>query len=170
MASNGVKAEDGLTVKPEPTDYASPAMQEDDDYEDTGELQIPTETGAWLAKLPKWLWEAWSTLEEDEEVEIGKMRIYDKRDEDIASNKIKLQLHDIPQHKKVPKKYNINVTKSSYNNTVVFSEKDQPGHKAWRPNRIIKRDRDNAGADFKANRKKYTSSIPSTLYMHFPNP
>ncbi|GAB7356218.1 hypothetical protein MBLNU459_g6796t1 [Dothideomycetes sp. NU459] len=162
MAANGIKTEDGVVVKPDPASLASPALHhhDDDDYEDTGELQIPAQNGAWLAKLPKWLWEAWSTLEDDQEIEIGKMRIYDKRDDDIAKNKIRLQLHDIPQHAKVPKKYDINVAKATYNNTVVFSERDQPGHRAWRPNRVIKRDRDFSNHDYKVNKKKYTSSIP----------
>lgn len=52
---------------------------DDDDYEDTGELHIPedgTEATAWLARLPRWLWEAWNDIAEDEEIVLGKIRYY----------------------------------------------------------------------------------------------
>lgn len=82
MAEPRVKAEDGPQIKIDPADAASPMPMEEDDYEDTGELTIPTgaeEAGAWLAKLPKWLWEAWENIAEDEEIELGKVRVYNKK-------------------------------------------------------------------------------------------
>ena len=80
--TDGVKMEDALHIKPEPTDAATPSAMGDDDYEDTGELVIPAssdQSQAWLAKLPKWLWESWADIAEDEELELGKVRVYNER-------------------------------------------------------------------------------------------
>ena len=155
MAANGIKTEDGSSfIKPE---------NDVDDYEDTGECQMPQneqEQDAWLAKLPKWLWEAWENIADDEEIELGKIRLYTQPNPD-GSNKIKLRLHDIPQHQNVPKLYDMAITRPRYNNTVVFSERDQPGFKAWNPNRVRK---DNNRDQYRVNKNKpYTSSIPSML-------
>lgn len=82
-----VKREDEVQIKPDPANAATPSVMEEDEYEDTGELMIPSsaeEAGAWLAKLPKWLWEAWADIGEDEEIELGKVRVYNQKpgDED----------------------------------------------------------------------------------------
>ena len=56
MSSNGIKAEDGVNIKPE---------HEADEFEDTGECQMPRseeEQQAWLCRLPKWLWTAWADI------------------------------------------------------------------------------------------------------------
>lgn len=162
------------------TEGVSPIKRDPDMYEDEGkylddegELQIPKTSEAaqvWLAKLPKWLWEAWEKIADDEEVEIGKLRIYDKRDDDRARSKMKMVLHDLPggQHAKVPKKYDISLNKDIYNNTVIFSEKDQPGFKSWRPNRVFKKDeqRKQWNDNNRINKnKRYTSAIPKQVSL-----
>lgn len=158
MSANGIKTEDGsgsggAYIKPE---------HEADEYEDTGECQMPAnqhEQDAWLAKLPKWLWQAWNETNEDQEVELGKIRIYNQPNPD-GSMKFKLRLHDTKHHKDVPKLYDMNMTRSSYNNTVVFSERDQPGFKAWNPNRV--KNTNNRDSNYRVHKpnKPYTSSIP----------
>jgi transcription initiation factor TFIIF subunit beta len=142
-----IKTEDGAHVK---------AESEVDEYEDTGECQMPTsqeEQDAWLVKLPKWLWQAWASIDDDEQIELGRVRVYE-------GQKVKLRLHDIAPHRDVPKHYDLTMTREKYNNTVVFSERDQPGFKAWNPNRVR---RDNHNKDnYRVNKtKSYTSSIPS---------
>ncbi|KAI5249837.1 hypothetical protein E4T43_00414 [Aureobasidium subglaciale] len=157
MSSNGVKTEDGAYIKPE---HIKSEMDVDE-YEDTGECHMPAseeEQQAWLCKLPKWLWTAWADLGEDEEIELGKVRVYHKPKPD-GSQRIQMRLHDLPQHKNVPKLYDLSSSRDQYNNTIIFSERDQPGFKAWNPNRVrkdIRRD------NFKVNKsnKPYTSSIP----------
>jgi len=70
MSSNGIKTEDGAFIKPE---------HEADEYEDTGECHMPAnpeEQRAWLCRLPKWLWTAWEDMADDEEIELGKIRVY----------------------------------------------------------------------------------------------
>lgn len=74
--------EDAPQIKPDPANAATPSVMDEDEYEDTGELVIPdaaADSGAWLAKLPKWLWEAWANIADDEEIELGKVRVYDNQ-------------------------------------------------------------------------------------------
>jgi transcription initiation factor TFIIF subunit beta len=155
MSSNGIKTEDGVNIKPE---------HEADEFEDTGECQMPRseeEQQAWLCRLPKWLWTAWADIADDEEIEIGKVRVYHQPNAD-GSQKIQMKLHDLPKHHNVPKLYDLSSSRGQYNNTVVFSERDQPGFKAWNPNRVRK---DIRGMNYKVNKNKpYTSSIPSTIH------
>lgn len=167
MAPGDVKMEDDVKIKPDPATATGPSLMDEDDYEDTGELHIRGDrmsNQAWLAKIPKWLWEAWIDIAEDEEVELGKIRVYQTPPK--APQKLKVILNDIPGHAKVPKKYDITVNKDVYNNTVVFSEKDQPGYKggqAWNRDRRLPQQRDRSGAANDSNRvskRPYRSSIP----------
>lgn len=64
-----VKTESGSTG-------ASPAGLEDDIYEDAGDLDFTQANQAvYLTRVPKWLWEAWSKLDDDAEVKIGTIRV-----------------------------------------------------------------------------------------------
>jgi len=68
-------------IKPDPEALgASPGGTafEDDIYEDAGDLEFNTDHNyqkAFLARIPKELWEAWSTLDEDAEIQIGTVRV-----------------------------------------------------------------------------------------------
>ena len=65
-------------VKPEPGDAApSPYMDEDDLYEeDAGDLDFSqAQQQLWLSHIPRSLWETWSSLSDDEEIEIGTIRV-----------------------------------------------------------------------------------------------
>lgn len=66
-------------IKPDP-DTKSPSGPSfadiDDMYEDTGELNIPPDfegRNVWLTRVPKWLWDVLSKVEDDEELEIGRI-------------------------------------------------------------------------------------------------
>lgn len=72
-------------IKPDP-EGESPALapDEDDLYEDAGDLEFYDPNGpqgtvgqAYLARLPKEVWEAWSKLPDDAEIEVGTMRQWD---------------------------------------------------------------------------------------------
>ena len=70
-----------LSIKPDPDAPgagASPAaLSEDDIYEDAGDLEFNTDTNfqsLYLSKVPKYVWEAWSKLDEDAEIQIGTIR------------------------------------------------------------------------------------------------
>lgn len=72
-------------------------------------------------------------------------------------------LNNISAHQEVPKQYNVTINKDSYNNAVVFSEKDQPGFKAnaWSRDRRVQREKDGAHQNpHKVSKKQYRSSIP----------
>lgn len=65
-------------IKPEPDSIgASPAAHTDDDvYEDPGDLEFSgADQGLYLTRLPKFLWERWSQLDDNQEVTIGTVRV-----------------------------------------------------------------------------------------------
>lgn len=67
----------GPAIKREPgSAAASPAALEEDIYEDAGDLDFShADQAAFLMRLPKWLWDAWSKLGDDAEVQIGMIRM-----------------------------------------------------------------------------------------------
>jgi len=77
-AATSFKTESDIKVKPDP-DLPSSSSRHlgDEDYEDTGELDIPSRrTGAWLTRIPKLLYDKWATLDDDEEIQLGFVRRY----------------------------------------------------------------------------------------------
>lgn len=65
-------------VKPDPDSIgASPAAHTDDDlYEDAGDLEFAgSDQGLYLTRVPKFLWERWSQLDDNQEVTIGTVRV-----------------------------------------------------------------------------------------------
>lgn len=79
MEPNGlvVNGHEGhIKVEP-PSAAASPAAHSDDDlYEDAGDLDFSrTAQGLYLTRIPKYLWESWSTLDDEEEIQIGTVRV-----------------------------------------------------------------------------------------------
>ena len=65
-------------IKPDPDSLgASPGPQlEDDVYEDAGDLEFNgAERGLYLTKFPKFLWENWSKLDDNQEIQIGTIRV-----------------------------------------------------------------------------------------------
>jgi hypothetical protein len=70
-----------LSIKPDPDAPgagASPAaFSEEDIYEDAGDLEFnpdPAFQALYLAKVPKYVWEAWASLDDDAEIQIGTIR------------------------------------------------------------------------------------------------
>ncbi len=66
------------SIKSEPMDDSpSPYVDEDEDmYEDTGDLDFAqAQQPLWLSHIPRTLWEALSKIQDDDEVEIGKLRV-----------------------------------------------------------------------------------------------
>lgn len=65
-------------IKPEPDSVgASPAAHTDDDvYEDAGDLEFAdADHGVYLTRVPKFLWERWSQIDDNQEVMIGTVRV-----------------------------------------------------------------------------------------------
>lgn len=61
---------------PDSKDTALADIDEEDLYEDAGDLDF-TNAGqsVWLSRLPRQLWENWAHLNDDDEIEIGTMRV-----------------------------------------------------------------------------------------------
>lgn len=131
----------------------SPYMDEDDVYEeDAGDLDFSrAQQQLWLSHIPRSLWETWSSLGDDEEIEIGTIRVEGAETEPqrVGSQvvsppshytinklvKVSLKLYNLPQFKLHPKEYTLvpsnhdraRVRKPG--SAFVFSEKDLPGYK-----------------------------------------
>ena len=138
MADTAIKPE----IKVDPSASTPTNLADVEAFEDDTDLQIPpppTEGGpqAWLVKLPKYVWEAWKeiydSLPDDDDIDqpitIGQMRVYEKASDDPLKQKIEMRLGShVPQHQGLPLNYNLNIKTNGYSGTVVFSEKDLPGH------------------------------------------
>lgn len=68
-----------MSIKPEPMeDTPSPYIDEDEEMydEDTGDLDFSqAQQQLWTSHIPKTLWEALSKLQDEDEIEIGTIRV-----------------------------------------------------------------------------------------------
>ncbi|KAF2161810.1 hypothetical protein M409DRAFT_27866 [Zasmidium cellare ATCC 36951] len=134
-----VKAEIKPEIKLDPADSPT-KLAEIDEFEDDTDLIFPTPEmqgqGAWLVKVSRDMWKAWNDIyqsqPDDAEVEVGRLRVYHaKPGDDPNSQKVELLLNDgLEQQKALPSVYNLEMKENSYQNTVVFSEKDLDRHRA----------------------------------------
>ena len=71
------KSENGwIKAEPELIDIPSVMQMDEDIYEDAGDLDFAAAShGLYLTRLPKMLWENWSQLDEDQEIQLGTMRV-----------------------------------------------------------------------------------------------
>jgi transcription initiation factor TFIIF subunit beta len=146
MADHGVTSE----IKADPADTKK-SLAEIDEFEEDHDLQIPADPPqGWLARVPPELWQAWSEMysnaPSEQRLNIGTMRVFT---EHPGQPKIELYLdRNVPQTKEMPQTYQLKVHASQYNNSVVFSEKDLPGHKT----QSFGRNRHNAGKSAGVNK------------------
>ncbi|KAK5655430.1 hypothetical protein OQA88_5701 [Cercophora sp. LCS_1] len=120
---------DRVHVKPEP-DVGSPAAEDDLDESTDLEFYDPSIDNLnrmYLARLPNYLWEAWSQLGDDEEIQLGRVRQWTAPD---GTTKIQMLLGDIKEHREIPKEYNMDLVNMNVNNTFVFAEQDLPSYAA----------------------------------------
>lgn len=90
-----IKQEPGAApfIKPDPDSKEGLAGLSDDDlYEDTGDLDF-TQAGqnVWLTRIPTDLWKHWSQLDDDEEIQIGTVRVEGEA-HDIKRVRLSLQI------------------------------------------------------------------------------
>jgi transcription initiation factor TFIIF subunit beta len=154
-----VKQEPGSTpyIKPDPDSSESPAgaLSDEDIYEDAGDLDFSQASqNVWLTRIPRPLWEHWSKLDDDEEIQIGTVRV-EGDPTDIKrvclnlspvslrwfmkanlSLQVSLRLNEHPRSKDIPKDYtlkrqNVSADSTSFavQNSFIFTERDLPGHK-----------------------------------------
>jgi transcription initiation factor TFIIF subunit beta len=68
---------------------ASPGVFDEDIYEDAGDLEFSTDETyqrAYLARMPRYLWDAWEKLDDDAEIQIGTIRIQTIQNLDGSQN------------------------------------------------------------------------------------
>ncbi|KAJ5591896.1 uncharacterized protein N7459_002265 [Penicillium hispanicum] len=145
---------DAMYIKPDPDskDAVLADLEDEDIYEDAGDLDFSAAgQDVWISRLPRQLWENWAQIDDDEEIEIGTIRVEGEwNDLKRVSNmptvalpcflfltlraKVSLRLHDRPDNRHIPKDYTlqqqtITSTNASHmtQNTYVFTEKDIPG-------------------------------------------
>ncbi|KAI0508586.1 transcription initiation factor IIF, beta subunit-domain-containing protein [Xylaria bambusicola] len=143
MAS--VKAEP--MVKPDPAIKSDPdamnsipsAMSDDDMYEDAGDLEFadfaPTNPAAaevYLTQVPKYLYNAWSTMNDDEEIRIGTVRKWIEVGKDGRQTERMAVLldHNKANYQPIPKEYKLEVKDLNLANSFLFTEQDLPGFKS----------------------------------------
>lgn len=130
MADTAIKPE----IKADPADTKE-GLAEVDEFEEDHDLYIPPDPPqGWLARVPPELWQAWSEMYSNTpgegQVKIGSLRVYEPSGGSV-DQKLELHLENNVKHTQdLPKKYELKLQTSSYNNSVVFSEKDLPGHKS----------------------------------------
>lgn len=81
MSSQVKQDPDTPSIKGDPDVKDSPmtGISEEDLYEDAGDLDFSNAAqSVWLSRIPRSLWENWNNIDEDEEVEIGTIRIEGK--------------------------------------------------------------------------------------------
>jgi transcription initiation factor TFIIF subunit beta len=69
---------DAMYIKDDPDskDTVLADIDDEDLYEDAGDLDFTLAgQNVWMSRLPRQLWEHWSQLDDDEEIEIGTVRI-----------------------------------------------------------------------------------------------
>ncbi|GIZ40884.1 hypothetical protein CKM354_000420500 [Cercospora kikuchii] len=127
-------------VKPEIKVEDTKHMGDVDEFEEDTDLQIPRGGNAWLLKVSEDMWKTWSEIHknaaEGDQITLGHLRVFHEPQKN-GKQKIQIRLDDaLPQQKSIPKMYNLDLKSDRYNNTVIFSEKDLPGHNSnVRPNR-----------------------------------
>ncbi|RKF77512.1 Transcription initiation factor IIF subunit beta [Golovinomyces cichoracearum] len=123
-------------IKRDPDSKASPGIFSDEDiYEDAGDLEFnpdPAYQRVYLARVPKYIWDAWQGLDDDSEIQVGTIRqCYKKGPKGEPMTSLHMLLRkDIAQHQNVPKEYNLEVTEKQVKNTFIFTEQDLPGFKS----------------------------------------
>lgn len=139
-------------IKPEPADDSpSSYVEEDDDiYEDTGDLDFSqAQQPLWLSHIPRTLWEALSKLQDDDEMEIGTIRVegpesnpsrvcrgpFCQGHPGANSRQVSMKLVPIKGLENEPKEYILSpppiekMRARRPGQAMVFSEKDLPGYK-----------------------------------------
>lgn len=138
-------------VKQEPDSRgASPRFVDDDIYEDAGDLEFNTDPrfqSLYLARVPNYLWEAWSKFDDDAEIQIGTIRQSTEEGGRVIHISIpplslylmliNLQMRldmllrsDLAAFQMVPKEYEMQVKDEIVQNTFIFTEQDLPGFKS----------------------------------------
>ncbi|KAL9600529.1 MAG: hypothetical protein Q9179_003171 [Wetmoreana sp. 5 TL-2023] len=141
-----------------PSAAASPAAHSDEDiYEDAGDLDFSgTQQGLFLTRIPKYLWESWSALDDEQEIQLGTVRIEGGL-ENIKRMSLALSPHVVKQ-RNVPREYNMQMLNRDILNTYIFTEKDLHGYAA----------KNQKGTNTKIGSGAFTSQAPRPWFQNRP--
>lgn len=174
MADVAIKPE----IKVDPAD-SDVKLGDVEEFEEDTDLQFPApDAKAWFARIPSELWQAWHQIyvnaPDNAQIEVGKMRVYNSEKEIVDDREQKIEIHlqsSISQTQKLPQKYALKIQTVGSNNTVVFSEKDLPGHSS----RAFGRGRYNNNRSSGVNKNErygkktgYASAIPKQTALAPP--
>lgn len=111
-------------VKPEEEDIKipPPPLETDDGSFDLDMAGL--ENRVWLVRLPKFLVNKWSHLDEHQNKRLGQVLIKENTAPG-EKQKVSLRLSDTPENSEIPHEYELDIVKEVVNNTFVFTEKDQ---------------------------------------------
>ncbi|KAI9044742.1 transcription factor IIF subunit TFG2 [Aspergillus affinis] len=121
-----------IKADPDDKDTVLADIDDEDIYDDDGDLDFSNATqNVWMSRIPRPLWEHWASLDDDEEIQIGTIRV-EGPPNDIK--RVSLRLNDREDNKDVPKDYLLQrhtldegSSVHSTKNTYVFTEKEIPG-------------------------------------------
>ncbi|KAF2035718.1 hypothetical protein EK21DRAFT_53130 [Setomelanomma holmii] len=131
-------------IKPDPDVKTEDLYMDDDFYEDTGELALPSQEAlisdnVWLSRIPDYLYSAisnWDDLAEgndDDQIQIGEVIGFATTSGIDKSKPMRVFFNDRWQAKaKLPTAFQLDPTATSdqvLGNTYVFTEKDLPGYR-----------------------------------------
>ncbi|PLB50742.1 hypothetical protein P170DRAFT_435925 [Aspergillus steynii IBT 23096] len=121
-----------IKADPDDKDTVLADVDDEDIFDDDGDLDFSNAAqNVWLSRIPRQLWENWDKLDDDEEIQVGTIRI-EGPGNDIK--RISLRLQEREDNKEVPKDYvlqrytldsepSVNPAKNTY----VFTEKEIAG-------------------------------------------
>ena len=132
-------------------EYSNDPGHDEDVYEDAGDLEFQNRNSdgssnlndrMFLVRLPVELWQAWSNIDDDQEIQIGRIRKWEEDETKIVgqgrnrrtvtakANRFKMLLSaNIPQQRDMPKEYDLTVPDSAVMNTFLFTEQDLPSYR-----------------------------------------
>ncbi|KYK55514.1 transcription initiation factor iif [Drechmeria coniospora] len=125
------------------------SIDEDDLYEDAGDLEFYDNTGPgrqfetlYLARVPRYMWDAWlkmaDRLGDDDEIQIGTLRTWNEPVPDASIEggtrdvtKLRMLLDaKCPEHQELPREYDLEILDRDVHNHFIFSEQDLESFKA----------------------------------------
>ncbi|KAI2624357.1 transcription initiation factor IIF, beta subunit-domain-containing protein [Hypoxylon sp. NC1633] len=139
-----IKPEPGLKAELDNVGVSPAALSEDDVYEDAGDLEFydasdVNDGSVYLTHVPKYLYDAWHSLDDDAEIRIGTLRQWT---ETGPNGELKPRIailldHKLAPHQQIPKEYNLEVKDMNLTNSFLFTEQDLPGYKSKVQNKDI---------------------------------
>lgn len=147
-------------VKPEEEDVKIPPPPVD---ADDGSFDLDTaglENRVWLVRLPKFLVDKWSHLDEHTNKRLGQVLIKENTAPG-EKQKVSLRLSDTPENSEIPHEYELDIVKEVVNNTFVFTEKEQ------KKERKKKRRRPAVVEPARRRRQRHRQQERSQSHQHF---